>query len=211
MNRHASTVRTEVRSPPGGGSLLSLAFSGCRRRPHAADRPAGGGRVLAGHRHPVRVPAAVSRRATGRRCWPSASWPRLLAHELFAPQTALLHGWPAVLREVRRGAARACGSCMSACAGRFPSRGCTTCWASRRRPRCRRWSAPGRGEPAHRRPHGQTTPSGSRVQSWWIGDFLGALIVTPLVLTVGHPRPRGHQRACAAAAPLPTRPSRCCC
>ena len=23
------------------------------------------------------------------------------------------------------------------------------------------------------------------VQSWWIGDFLGALIVTPLVLTVG--------------------------
>ena len=38
---------------------------------------------------------------------------------------------------------------------------------------------------AARRDHRTATPSGSRVQSWWIGDFLGALVVTPLLLTVG--------------------------
>ena len=84
----SSTVRTEVRSPAGRGSLFSVAFSRRRHRPHAADRAPGRGGVLAGHRHPVRVPAAVSARATGRRCSAFAFAGRDPRRtKLFAPQT----------------------------------------------------------------------------------------------------------------------------
>ena len=49
------------------------------------------------------------------------------------------------------------------------------------------------------------------VQNWWIGDFLGALIVTPLLLTIGFHGIAVTTR-CAADAPRPTpRSEYCCC
>ena len=59
------------------------------------------------------------------------------------------------------------------------------CCASPRRHCCPRWPAPSSQSRC-----AATQLVGDRafwlgVQNWWIGDFLGALIVTPLVLTVG--------------------------
>src|SRR5687768_6307077 len=56
----SSTVRSEVRSAPGGGRLFPRAFRRGRHRPHLVDRSPGGRGVLARERGALRVPAALS-------------------------------------------------------------------------------------------------------------------------------------------------------
>src|SRR6188768_1949802 len=98
----ASTIRTEVRSPAGGGRLLSGTFF-CRwHRPHAAHRTSGRGCVLACHGFPVCVSVAVSGAILARAA-------RFLLHGRTGGERAvraadsLLRRRPVVLREVRGG------------------------------------------------------------------------------------------------------------
>ncbi len=94
-----SSLRTEVRTPAGGGSLFPVAFPRRRHRPHAADRTPWRRCVLAGHRFPVRVPPAVPARLLGGDRRDVVRGGTARPHPVRAADS-LLRIWASVRREV---------------------------------------------------------------------------------------------------------------
>ncbi len=214
MNRHASTVRIEVRSPPGGGDLFSAAFLAVGIGANLLIAPQGVGVFWPAtgalfaflllypvrywtalflcvlRRRAVRLSGCSRRRSSWDRrrtaCSRSSSRPAVLG-------VGFMH-WtvrgPISFARLRHVLAFAVGGAAVHAGLRFG-----------------RHVHPRR--PAVRDGHAFWL----RVQSWWIGDFLGALVITPILLTIGfhgfaHSRGRarrayrdlrGFRRAGAAA------------